>query len=260
MTSDFEKFQQRFMEAVLGQDDSILKEIKDSSKENRKTLLHVYQHAYGARLEEFLVNDFPLTNTYLGEDTFSSLANRYAAAYPSNTPNARWYGRHFPGFLKTTEETNDHLEIAELAELELALNTAFDAKDTPPLGLETLTALAPEEWPAITFTAHPSVTRLSHQTNAADIWAALSREEKPPETQTAADKNELITWRGEGLARYRLMAYDEAMIWDQAMKGADFAALCEMLGTYGPEEEAALRAAGYLQSWLTSEFLQQPKN
>lgn len=257
MPTSLEDFQRQFMEAVLGQDDSILKDIKPSSKEKRETLLNVYQHAYGARLEEFLGNDYPLSLAYTGEELFSALCTAYASAHPSDNPNARWYGRHFPGFLQAHPSHASNPEIAELASLEQALNNAFDAKDEPPLTLVALTLIAPDEWGELTFKPHPSTCRLTHNTNAAEIWAALSKEQTPPGAMNLENPGELIIWRGEKRARYRPMAYDEAMIWDQAMKGANFAALCEMLGTYWPEEEAPLKAAGYLQAWIGSEFLIQ---
>lgn len=259
MTSSFEEFQTKFMQAVLSDDDSILADVKDSSKENRRTLLGVYRHAYGARLEEFLINDFPITYAYLGEENFSALATSYAAAHPSDSPNARWYGRHLPSHATHQSANQTNPEIAELTALELALNSAFDAADQVSLGLNDLAALPPEAWPEMTFAPHPSISRLSQKTNAAEIWAALSKEQSPPESIKQPEPIELIIWRGEGLARYRPMAYDEAMIWDEAMKGANFAALCEMLGTYWPQEGASIKAAGYLQTWLTSEFLIDPK-
>ena len=260
MADTLAELQEKFLKSILSQDEAILETIKDSSKENRKTLLSVYQHAYGARLQEFLENDYPVTWTYIGDERFAALATGYHEAHPSDNPNARWFGRHFADFVANAESMSDNPECGEIAGLELALNTAFDAQDIPPLDFTALTTLAPEDWPAITFRAHPSTRRLTHRTNAAAIWAALNNEEACPRVEKLADPQQLIVWRGEGMARYRPMVYDEAMIWDEAQKGATFADLCEMLGTYWPEDEAPLKAAGYLQAWLTSEFLIDPSN
>lgn len=258
MADSLAEMQEKFLKSILSSDETILEGIKDSSKENRRTLLSVYQHAYGARLQEFLENDFPVSFSYIGDDRFTALASAYHQAHPSDNPNARWFGRHFAEFISAHESLRDHPECGEIAILEHALNTAFDAPDIPPLDLSTLTALAPEDWPALTFRAHPSTHRLTHTTNAAPISAAINNEQSCPKAEPLPEPQQLIVWRGETMARYRPMDYDEAMIWDEAQKGATFADLCEMLGTYWPEDEAPMKAAGYLQAWLTSEFLIDP--
>lgn len=253
--NDLEDIQQRFQNSILNQDGSILDDIVDSRKEKKSVLLHVYQHAYGARLIEFLENDYPLTAAYLGEEMFHAIGRDYYLAHPSDNPNARWFGRHLPVFLRDYDELKDNPECFELASLEQGLATAFDAQDIAPLDMNALTTLSPEEWATLQFKAHPSVTRLTHMTNAQAIWAALNKEEMPPEIITHENPAELLCWRGESMARFRPMAYDEAMIFDAAMNGVNFSGLCEMLGTYGDESEAPMKAAGYLQAWLRSEIL-----
>ena len=255
MSDSLKEIQEKFQASILNQDDSILASIQDNEKEEKRTLLHVYQNAYGARLIEFLENDFPLTTMYLGEDAFAQTGQAYYEANPSNTPNARWFGYKYADFLKNYSPLSQTPEAADLASLEQALNTAFDAKNAPTLTQADLANLSPQDWPTLTFTPHPSTRRLQIETNADLIWAALSKETAPPEPQKLQMPTELIVWRGEGMARFRPLSYDEAMIWDEAVKGANFSTLCEMLGTYWPQEEAPLKAANYLQSWLSSEFL-----
>ncbi len=255
MASSLKDIQDKFQKSILEGNDAILDDICVNKKETKETLLNVYQYAYGARLVEFLQNDYPMTLLYLGDDVFSNAGKVYYKTHPSDNPNARWFGRHFAHFLQTATPFQGMPELGDLAGLELALNTAFDATNAPVLTQEHLAQIAPEDWPLLTFTAHPSTSRLQMTTNASAIWAALSNDETPPEAQVTSDPTELIVWRGEGMARYRPMSYDEAMIWDEAIKGANFGTLCEMLGTYWPEEEAPLKAANYLLAWLGSEVL-----
>lgn len=253
--NELEEIQLRFQNSILQQDGSLLDDIVDTRKEKKSVLLGVYQHAYGARLIEFLENDFPVTASYLGEDMFHTIGRDYYLSHPSDNPNARWFGRHFPQFLKDYDQLINNPECFELALLEQGLATAFDAMDIVPLDMSSLAAIAPDEWAAMRFKAHPSVTRLTHNTNAQQLWTALNKDEVPPEISVQDSPVEILCWRGEGMARFRGMAYDEAMIFDAAMSGADFGGLCEMLGTYGDEDEAPMKAAGYLQAWLSSEVL-----
>lgn len=255
MTKSLKQIQQDMQAAILTNDDAILKDIRDTSKENRKTLLNVYQYAYGARLSEFIAHDFPKSATYMGDDLYEEAARGYTKAFPSDNPNARWFARNFPHFLKNTAPFKDHSELGEMAELEHALNKAFDEVDAPILEESELSSLAPKDWAELSLKAHPSTTRLSHKTNASKIWTALSKDESPPEAETTEMNSELIVWRFNNLARFRPMPYDEAMIWDEAAKGATFSQLCEMLGTYWPNEDAPIKAATYLKDWLNTELL-----
>jgi hypothetical protein len=57
----------------------------------------------------------------------------------------------------------------------------------------------------------------------------------------------------------RPLGPEEAMMWDEAGKGVSFAALCQLMATFDDPEGAALRAAGYLQSWITAGMLSGAK-
>lgn len=253
--STLKEIQDRFQKSILQQDATALDDIIDTSKEERAVLLNVYQHAYGARLIEFLENDFPKTLIYMGDENFKNIAKDYYEAHPSDNPNARWFGRFFPQFLSEHPQLIEAPECGELAHLEFALNTAFDAPNNKALTKGDLARLSSDDWPTLTFNAHPSTTRLSLKTNASEIWTALHKEEELIESKSKALIIEVIVWRGNNMARFRPISYDEAMIWDEAKKGANFGQLCEMLATYWPSEEAPLKAAGYLQAWIASEFL-----
>lgn len=54
---------------------------------------------------------------------------------------------------------------------------------------------------------------------------------------------------------FRVLSYEEAMAWNEGAGGTSFAGLCEILATYGGEEDAPARAAGYLQNWILSGLL-----
>jgi hypothetical protein len=45
------------------------------------------------------------------------------------------------------------------------------------------------------------------------------------------------------------------MMWDEAAKGVRFGVLCEMVATFGGEDDAELRAATYLKGWVDTGML-----
>ena len=57
-------------------------------------------------------------------------------------------------------------------------------------------------------------------------------------------------WRQHFMARFKPISAEEAMMWDEAVKGVRFGVLCEMVATFGGEDDAELRAASYLKDWI----------
>ena len=127
--SSLKDLQESFQRGILAGDDTILAEIKDSAKEERKVLFGVYRHAYVARLAEVLADDYEQLHAYLGDAGFAKFAKSYIAAHPSDRKSARDFGRHVPEFLKADAGFAKHPELAEIARLEKALADAFDGPD-----------------------------------------------------------------------------------------------------------------------------------
>ena len=184
--SSLKDLQESFQRGILAGDDTILAEIKDSAKEERKVLFGVYRHAYVARLAEVLADDYEQLHAYLGDAGFAKFAKSYIAAHPSDRKSARDFGRHVPEFLKADAGFAKHPELAEIARLEKALADAFDGPDAEPLKLAKLAEIAPELWAKLIFAPHPTAIRLTFTTNAADIWSALREDTAPPQPRAPA--------------------------------------------------------------------------
>src|ERR1041384_8064464 len=174
------ELQEDFQRGILAGDDAILGEVNDSAKEQRKVLFGVYRNAYVARLAEILGEDYEQVHAYLGDQGFARLVKAYIAANPSDQRSARWFGRHFPAYVRTNAAYTEHPEVAELAELEKALADAFDGADAKPVALADLAQLDPGAWPRLIFQPVPTAARLTFMTNAAEIWTALKNESAPP--------------------------------------------------------------------------------
>ena len=253
--SSLKDLQESFQRGILAGDDTILAEIKDSAKEERKALFGVYRHAYVARLAEILADDYEQLHAYLGDAGFVRFAKSYIAAHPSDRRSARDFGRHVPEFLKVDASFNKHPELAEIASLEKTLADAFDGPDAAPLKLAKLAGIAPELWTKLAFTPHPTAHRLTFTTNAADIWSALREETAPPPARLLPEPQAILVWRQDVTARFRSLGREEAMMWDEAAAGTRFGVLCEMVATFGGEEGADYRAATYLKDLVDMESL-----
>ncbi len=249
------ELQDLFQRAVMDGDDAILAGIPGNGRTTSDVLLGVYRYAYRARLTEILAADHPHLKRLMGADAFKALADVYITAHPSDTPNVRWFSRKLPNFLKETEPFSKRKELAEIAELEHSLALAFDAADQTHLTLEALQSIAPEAWADLQFESHPSVARLNFNTNAYASWLALENDRDPPATIALDRPQRLLVWRKGLSARVRDLTDEEAMMWDEAMRGVAFGRLCELLATFDDPETAPMRAAQYLQSWIAAGLL-----
>ncbi len=252
---DLATLQAKFQKAVVDGDDGVLEDIVDSPKETRTILLGVYRNAYSSRLIEILATDYPKLHALLGDEQFAELAQGFVAAHPSQTPNARWFGIRFPAYLAGANNYDQNILLAELAEIERALNDVFDAEDMTILTLADLSGIAPDAWATLNFTPHCAVRRLDLTTNAAELWQALHEEADMPEVGPLSATQHILVSRDDGMACFRQMTDDEAMMWDEAANGVAFSVLCEMLAMHGGEDDAAVRAAGYLQTWIGAGLL-----
>jgi hypothetical protein len=249
------EIQESFQRAILEGDDAFLECLVDSPREKKAVLLGVYRDAYRLRLIEILQHDYEKLLLYLGDDQFESMACAYIAANPSRCFNARRYGARTPEFLAAAEPYASRPELAEIASFERALFDVFDEEDVPALKLADVTVVAPEAWPDLVFQPHKAVRRLDLRTNAVAIWQALDEGGPAPAAVVGDEPERFIVYRPETTAMYRGISYEEAIMWNEAAKGAPFGALCEIVAIYGGEDGAAARAAGYLGSWLDGGLL-----
>ncbi len=254
VTMTLDELQNSFQQALLAGGEGILTQLADGPREPNDVLLGLYRDGYMLRLIEFAQKDHELLRVYLGDEHFDEMARSYAAAHPSRYRNAKDFCAHLPQFLTKTEPYASHPEIAELAALEKALNDAFFARDEAAIGVSHFAGFVPEEWSFLRFTPHPSAMRLDFISNAADIWSALKRESDPPEAETDSGPHRILVWR-QDVPKFCLLQEEEAMLWNEAVRGVRFGILCEMAAVYDDPDNAALRAAGYLQGWIASGLL-----
>lgn len=254
--------QRLFQHAVVDGDQTVLDLIADSSRTDRETLFGVYRYAYRARLIEILRNDYAELATIAGAAVFEALAQSYITAHPSHTSNARWFGAAFPEHVAAHASAATRPELADIARFTRALGDAFDAADASRLTLSDLAGVPIQEWGGLVFSPHPSLRRLDLSTNAVALWRWASDGADAgtrPETVQLSEPERLAVYRPELTPRYRRLGYEEAMMLDEMIKGTAFAGLCEMVGTYGGEDGAALRAATCLKRWIEEQMLSGPE-
>jgi hypothetical protein len=218
--------------------------------------LAIYRHAFRARLTAALRENYPVLHQVLGDETFDEVALGFIAAHPSRQPSIRWFGNELPAHLQVLADADQlpHPALPDLARMEWALGTAFDAADATPLSVEQLLAVAPEAWPELRFTAHPSLRLIALDWAIEPLWRALSDN---PEAETAAPEaqpHHLLVWRQNDQTQWRSVEPFEANLLQAALAGESFTELCECAAaTQG--EQAAAAVAGYLRVWVEAGLL-----
>ncbi len=215
--------------------------------------LEIYRAAYGARLTEALRDNFPILARVLGDDSFDELARAYIDAEPSRQASIRWFGASLPSFMRAEPDLAGHAALIDLARMEWALGTTFDAPDAPGLQVEHLGALAGEDWPGLRFDMHPSVQMLELEWAVEPIWRTLSLGEDselpPPEPLPHA----LLVWRPRLETLWRSLDAEEATLLAACVNRCSFAQLCE-LAAQSAQDPAAC-AAGHLRAWVEAGLL-----
>ncbi len=245
------ELQLRFQDYLLGNSENIERDIVSTDDARAEHRLGAYYNAYRIRLIDCLAIDYPALEKILGREAFEDLALDYLARYPSTHPSVRWFGRHLPAYLKHDYRGADAEFLAQLADWEWALTMVFDAADSEtPFALDDMARIAPGDWPLLRFEFKPAMRWLDLNWNAPLIRQACDEDGEIPPRQRDPHPLRWLLWRRELKTRWRSLEVDEAWAIEQAVNGADFAAICEGLLEWIDAGQASLRAAGLLKQWV----------
>jgi Putative DNA-binding domain len=247
---DFSQLQRAVQRHVLQADAAVLPHINESQRVPVAVRLRIYSDGYRLRLIEALADNYSQLQAVLGDEAFVALALEYIDAHPSTHFSIRWFGADLGTHLLTTRPTQPW--FAELAQWEWALTCAFDAADATPVAVEALASVEPERWWSLRFDLHPSVQQLAMQTNAPEVYKALSNDTDPPEPVILDTQQDWLLWRQDLTTNFRSAAASEARALHLVRSDATFEDLCEALCDWYPEDEVPTHAASLLKSWLTA--------
>jgi hypothetical protein len=247
--------QSRFQAFVESGRPDIVSAIVDGPRVDAATRLGIYAFAYRSRLTEVLETDFPALKVLAGDELFESIAHSYIARFPSDHPNARWFGRHLLSFLMDTAPFDSQPVLAEMAGFEWAMSLAFDAADEPVLAVADLAGVPGEQWPSLTFKMHPSLQPLELRWNVPAFWSAVHQEASLPVPASSPAAVPWIVWRRDLTTYFRSLPADETAMLDAACGGANFSALCEVLMEWHAPEVVPVRAIECVKGWIEAGFV-----
>lgn len=219
---------------------------------------NLYLNAYVARLTAALKDNYPVLHLALGDEPFDQLAAAYIEQRPSRHRSIRWFGDGLREFIDQHPDLLPHPALADLASMDWALRGAFDAADAKICSAQDLAAIAPEDWPQMRFSMHPSVRLLELKWRIGPIWHELNEDGDAVTEQPDAFDHTLLVWRQGLECKWRSLEVAEALALGAAMRGASFADICEGLAERNEtaaETEPSLLAASLLHQWLLDGLL-----
>src|ERR1700677_3532402 len=237
---------------LLGEESGVTATIVDAPPLPAADRLAIYRNAYQVRLIDALHETYPVLHGLLGDEAWVEMGQAYVVAHPSVFRSIRWYGRELAEYLAIANPYSEAPILAEVALLEWTLAEVFDAADAAALARSALSAVEPSAWGSLTLKFHPSLRRLAFSWNTAAVWKAMSQEETPPRPEMGPAPVPWLLWRQNLQNYFRSMTAVESAALDSALRGRNFAQLCEDLGALLPQEEIPAAAASLLGAWADS--------
>ena len=265
----------RFHAAVTGRTPLVdARDLVERGEIDEVERLHVYEHAYIARIASVLVHDYPKLAHFVGESVLRSWTARYLRAYPPSSFSLREVGAHLARWIaesgialesdahRTAHDDDAHRTapdafstalFADLARLERARTEVFDGPDAAALARDDLATMGPEDFPTLPLRLVPSSRVVRLESTADDLWDAIENESQLALPLVSAERVVLV-WRRELQVIHRTLEADEARIVPTMIAGTTFGAACELLD----EDTAAERAIELLVRWLDAQILARP--
>jgi len=216
--------------------------------------VQVYANAYFVRILNCLKDDYAALAHWMGDAGFNDLTALYLMAHPSRHPSIAYVGERVAEFVRDHPAAQPFRKrfpwAADLADLEWALQRAFDAPDAEPLAAAALAALDPEDWAELELRADPSLRLLQLEWPAEALRRRFERDEPAQLERLVAERQRVLVWRRGERVAYRPVDADEGQALQLICAGIPFGDLCEQATDWVGEEEAPGWAAAWLSRWL----------
>ncbi len=216
--------------------------------------LDIYANMYFYRIRDSLKEDFPAVLKCLGETGFHNLITSYLAKNPPTHFSLRYAGQYLPRFIRNSKEVQKYPFLAELARFEWDLLTSFDAVDNPPLVIEELKKIAPDQWSQLVFNLSPSLIVRKYKWPVDQIHSRLlaGKKIKVPEKKPIV----FCIWRQNYRVHHRpLIDRLEQKSLILLQKGKSFGDMCQTAAKNIGIDQAPSAMASLLSRWVHHHWL-----
>lgn len=143
---------------------------QNSSFRNSPKRFDVYRNNVIVSLIEALKSAYPSILAILGNDNFEKVARIYVAEHPPKSAMMQNYGDRFSNFLENFHPLKASPFLIDLAKVEFAWQTAFNAKDEAPLDPLIINKFPQETIMILTFKFHPAAQLIASEYAISDLF------------------------------------------------------------------------------------------
>jgi hypothetical protein len=136
-------------------------------------LLAIYRNTVRSTLLNALRLSYPAVQRIVGADFFEACVYQFIGERAPRSAYLNDYGGELPAFLAQFEPARSLPYLADVAQLEWAVNRALHAPDSIGLDLQRLAALDESARSGVRLQVHPGVSLLQLQFPADAIWRAV---------------------------------------------------------------------------------------
>ncbi|HTI86933.1 MAG TPA: DNA-binding domain-containing protein [Alphaproteobacteria bacterium] len=154
----------------------------------------IYRNHFAITLTESLGITYPVLKALVGERFFAQCARRYAQTHPPRSPVLFEYGRAFPVSLADAAGSG-FAYIADVGAFEWAVNHAYHADDSLPVGASTLARIPAERHGDIVLELHASAQLVISRYPVVDIWRANQPDAAEATIDLDAGGVRVLVWR-----------------------------------------------------------------
>lgn len=252
--SALQAIQQQMLQAVMATKTSAQLPVQSDGIADARRRMAVYQHAYRVRLRDALKNEFAGLGCMAARHV-DGLLDAYVDAHPSAHYNIRWHGAGLAAHLHAT--CHDRPQLADMARLDWAISTAFDALDEPSIGVAELAAIPPAAWAQLGLVPQANLQILDVACNVDAFRRAADQAAPRPRLRRYAQPRRMLVWRHAMSVHYRRLDEDEWTVLTAARRGESFAALCSALAARHDPATAMHRMVALLQTWAGAGLLRE---
>lgn len=239
----------------------------------------IYRRQFWIRHDESLREDFPALCAVLEDDLWQDFVHDYLQAHPPRTPSLRDLGADvnafLPRWLETIADTKAWGDSAadrallcrEAAAYELSFVDVFDGADPPPLSLERLGALTPEDWERAKLVLSPLVhrMRLHFPVHRLRLLVKKLAEDAEAESldvgawmKTHRAPQHLAVFRKDFMVHFEELSPDAFAMLDALAEGDTLLGACARVAEGKPESEAQALGANvgeWFRRWASWGFI-----
>lgn len=244
------------VDAAIAKSDLISPEewIREQGMDPAKRI-EIYANAFFARLLEVASELYPKMVLHLGEDNFNSLWATFYHLHPPEGHNLRAAGSGIAEFI--SETFPERIFLRDLAILETTCIEIFDALTDPPLTMDDVGQIAPEDWETIIFLGNHNWALLETGFD----FEVLNEDSWDGDELEKSDEEEIgvLAYRPEYEVKVMSLNPEQNIFFSGLNQDRSFVEICADIQEYNDceTEEAATKAAACLQFAIENNLIRR---